>query len=93
MQCHLLLLDDGANFSALDKTFCQQHGIKIKPSKGYIQLASADTKVARIGITEELDVWYNGRHIKHSFGVMQLARDKKASIGKNLFQFRRSRAP
>lgn len=79
------LLHDGANFSAVDKTFCDEHGIKILPAKGYIQLASAKTKVARIGITEELDVWYNDRHIKHSFEVMQLARHKKASIGKNLF--------
>ncbi|CDH58942.1 predicted protein [Lichtheimia corymbifera JMRC:FSU:9682] len=79
------LLDDGANFSAVDKTFCDEHEIKVLPAKGYIQLASAETKVARIGITEELDIWYNNRHIKHSFEVMQLARYKKASIGKNLF--------
>lgn len=79
------LLDDGANFSALDKTFCEQHSIKIKPVKGYIQLASAHNKVARIGTTEPLDIWYNNRHIRHSFEVMELARNKKASIGKNLF--------
>ncbi|KAI9243021.1 hypothetical protein BDA99DRAFT_566948 [Phascolomyces articulosus] len=42
-------------------------------------------KYERVGTMELLDVWYNGRNIKHSFEVMNLANNKTASIGKNLF--------
>lgn len=79
------LLDDGATFSSVSNKFCQITGIKIIPIHGYIQLASMQSKIKRIGITELLDLWYNGRHIQHSFEVMDLARNKQASIGKDLF--------
>lgn len=79
------LLDDGANFSAIDSSFCAKHKIKYSCVKGFIQLAAADKRVRRIGLTRPLDIWYNGRHIKRQLEVMNLANGKVASIGKNLF--------
>ncbi|KAJ8651910.1 hypothetical protein O0I10_012518 [Lichtheimia ornata] len=76
---------DGANFSAVDSSFCQKHKIKYSHVKGFIQLAAADKQVRRIGLTRPLDIWYNGRHIKRQLEVMNLANGKVASIGKNLF--------
>lgn len=68
------LLDGVANFSALSLDFCQNNNIQLNKVSGSIQLADNSFSTARLGVTDALDVWYNGKNVKYKFEVMKLAR-------------------
>ncbi|KAJ8651866.1 hypothetical protein O0I10_012559 [Lichtheimia ornata] len=80
----MALVDGGANFSALDVDFVKRLSLKIYPVQGTIGLASNEMSTPRIGITDPLNVVYNGRSYQHRFEVMNLARKHPMSIGWDL---------
>ncbi|SAL98522.1 hypothetical protein [Absidia glauca] len=82
------LLDSGANFSSLDRTFILNKQISFSSINGNIQLADNHYSTKRIGKTNALNVTYNSKAHKISFEVMDLPKNESYTcvIGTDYFQ-------
>lgn len=83
IQNHMIkaLVDTGATFSALDLDFVNKAHIKYNMVKGTITLGSNNHAVPRIGRTETVKVFYNGKTYYRAFEVMKLTRGHSMAIG------------
>lgn len=84
------LVDSGANFSSLNKSFCITNNIPIlkyvEGRQPIIRLASAESTIKCYGYTPELRLKYNGKSYTFKFEVMNLAFEKPMSIGTDLMK-------
>jgi hypothetical protein len=84
----MALVDGGANFSALDKSFCEANKITVKPYKEPLLVGLADSKMSSViyGCTEEIQLHYNYTTYKVILDVMDLAAEREMSIGTDLMR-------
>jgi hypothetical protein len=83
------LVDSGANISLLSKAIVQKLSLKINPFSPHQtnKVTLADNNESNLlGMTDEIEVKYNGRTIKHAFNVIEQMSDNiEAIFGCDIF--------
>lgn len=74
------LIDTGAEISVINRKFIEINKVKFYHKTGLINLAGKDNVVKRIGITEPLELKYNGKTFHHSFEIMDFNEDDKCNV-------------
>ncbi|OAD73063.1 hypothetical protein PHYBLDRAFT_146376 [Phycomyces blakesleeanus NRRL 1555(-)] len=74
----------GATISSVNTKLCSKFGWSIIPCKGKIVLATSNAIAHRLEVTKPIKVFYNNKHITHSFEVLDLAENIDVSIGTDL---------
>ncbi|OAD73082.1 hypothetical protein PHYBLDRAFT_71588 [Phycomyces blakesleeanus NRRL 1555(-)] len=78
------LVDTGATISSVSTKICSKLGWPTIPRNGKIVLATNNAIAHRLGVTKPIKVFYNNKHIIHSFEVLDLAENIDVSIGTDL---------
>jgi hypothetical protein len=78
----MTILDTGANFSSVNKTYCLKNNISYfnVQNNDVIKLADSSSSIKRIGYTN-LNIKCNGKSFTHNFEVMNLTNNHDLSIG------------
>ena len=72
------LIDTGAEVSVINRKFIESNKLKFYQKPGLINLAGKDNVVKRIGITEPLELRYNGKTFHHSLEIMEFNENDKS---------------
>ena len=78
------LLDTGASHSFISPKLVSKLQVKTLPAVGKIQMGSARLFEKRIGLTEPLNLEYNGRTVTQTFELLELKDDTPCIIGADL---------
>jgi len=74
------LIDTGADFSVLNKSFLINNKIRFFSKNGLLNLAGRNNHVNRIGVTESIEICYNGKTSFHSFEIMDFDSSDKFDV-------------
>ena len=74
------LIDTGADFSVLNRNFILNNKVNFYPKHGLLNLAGKNNTLNRIGVSESINIRYNGKSLSHSFEIMEFSENDKVDV-------------
>ncbi|RKP15704.1 hypothetical protein ROZALSC1DRAFT_26155, partial [Rozella allomycis CSF55] len=71
----LAAIDTMSNISCISPYLATQLNVKVNPVQGKLEMADGSTEVDRVGITEPIEIFHNGKVVNHQFEILYMGFD------------------